>query len=81
MEVPYDHICNTPVIIQMQVVSHSTVVLCIGRGWSSIIAIHKEISAFIFSFNLNLPYTDRCIIFLLFLEKLMIISPDNVILC
>ena len=28
------------------------------HGWSSIIAIHKEISVFTFSFNLNLSFKD-----------------------
>ena len=28
------------------------------HGWSSVIAIHKEILVFTFSFNLNLSYKD-----------------------
>ena len=51
---------NTHVQV-VQHVSHSTVVLCVHRdchGWSSIIAIHKEILVFTFSFNLNLSFKD-----------------------
>ena len=38
--------------------SHSTVVYRDCHGWSSIIAIHKEISVFTFSFSLNLSSKD-----------------------
>ena len=44
-----------------KLLSHITVVLCVYRdchGWSSIIAIHKDIVVFTFSFNLNLSSKD-----------------------
>ena len=50
------HTANTVtylLLCDQKVISHSTVVLdC--HGLSSILAIHKEISVFTFSFNLNL---------------------------
>ena len=54
--------CVIPTYITMQdLVYHTVRQYCVYwdcHGWSSVIAIHKEISVFTFSFNLNLSFKD-----------------------